>query len=452
MSRPWEAALGFDVGVERRLGGPVQQDKPAGGPVLRCRRIVTRTFARLAAALLTATTASAQTPVVPPPPDAAAVLFDDSVLHDIHLRMNASDWLTLVQNYGRNDYYPADLQWKDQIIRNVGIRSRGSGSRTPIKPGLKIDINRYVDQRFLGLNEFLLDNLYQDFAMLRERVTMKLYAKLGLPASREAFARLFINGEYMGVYAMAESVDRRFLRRVGYNDDGYIYEFNWVDAPWWFDYLGDELEPYEDRFEPQTNEEHSYSTLFSPLEQFVRTVNEPRQIIRDIGEFLEIKTFLRYLAVEAYMAEWDGLVGDFGMNNFYFYRAPGSKQFHVIPWDKDNTFKAVDYPIWPDGMQNNVLTRQLMNVGELREHFLDAVLQCVRVADEPVGQATGDEPPLTWLQNEIEVEFAQIREGALADSRKLGGTGAFLGGIENLRDFARRRSDIVRAQVAARRR
>lgn len=48
-------------------------------------------------------------------------------------------------------------------MRNAGIRSRGRGSRSGTKPGLRVDFDRYAsDQTFLGLKSFILDNLTQD--------------------------------------------------------------------------------------------------------------------------------------------------------------------------------------------------------------------------------------------------------------------------------------------------
>ena len=93
---------------------------------------------------------SAQTPrqaqpllgVGEPPPaapaSAAASFFDDGTLQEIRLDINAKDWETLKIEYLANTYYPADFRWNGQVVRNVGIRSRGTASRSGVKPGLEI--------------------------------------------------------------------------------------------------------------------------------------------------------------------------------------------------------------------------------------------------------------------------------------------------------------------------
>src|SRR4051812_39349400 len=96
-------------------------------------------------------------------PQAAAggddAFFDDSVVHEIRLAINSRDWQALKDSYLENTYYPADLKWRDQTVRNVGIRSRGTGSRSPVKPGLRVDFDRYsTSQKFLGLKSVVLRN------------------------------------------------------------------------------------------------------------------------------------------------------------------------------------------------------------------------------------------------------------------------------------------------------
>ena len=45
------------------------------------------------------------------------------------------DWAKLKASFQENTYYPADVRWEGVTVRNVGIRSRGFGSRSSTKPG-----------------------------------------------------------------------------------------------------------------------------------------------------------------------------------------------------------------------------------------------------------------------------------------------------------------------------
>jgi len=113
-----------------------------------------------------------------------AAFFDASVLHEIRLDINARDWQTLKENYQSNAYYPADFRWDAQVVRNVGIRSRGTASRSEVKPGLRVDFNRYAaDQTLLGLTSFVLRNNTTDRTNMHERLSMLLFERLGVPAA-----------------------------------------------------------------------------------------------------------------------------------------------------------------------------------------------------------------------------------------------------------------------------
>src|SRR5215218_5454261 len=142
-------------------------------------------------------------------------LFNPDVLHRIDLWLNSADWSKLKQNFQENTYYPADVTWNGQTVRNVGIRSRGLGSRSADKPGLRVDMDRYnTDQTFLGLGSFILDNLTQDQSGIKETTSVRLFQRLGIPSPRETHTRLYVNGSYAGLYGIIESVDKKLLARV----------------------------------------------------------------------------------------------------------------------------------------------------------------------------------------------------------------------------------------------
>ena len=92
-----------------------------------------------------------------PAPNEEDAFFDDAVLHEIRLTISSRDWSALKKHYLDDTYYQCNIQWRDFTVRNVGIRSRGTGSRSGVKPGLRVDFDRYVtDQKFLGLKSFIL--------------------------------------------------------------------------------------------------------------------------------------------------------------------------------------------------------------------------------------------------------------------------------------------------------
>ena len=362
--------------------------------------------------------------------------------------MSARDWQTLKDNFGEDTYYPADLSWNGITVRNVGIRSRGHATRNGTKPGLRVDINRYItNQEFLGLKAFSLDNMYGDTTLVRESVTMKMFTKMGLPAPREAYARVYINNEYAGAYVILESLDRTFVTRVfgpeegNVETGGYLLEYQWL-YPYHWEYLGSGLDSYAPLFKPQTHETDSVVNIYGPVEDMIRTINESsdQNFAASVARFLDLNLFMKHMAVESYMVEWDGVAGFAGTNNFDLYRfRSGRTQF--IPKDKDAALAFVDMP--PTYRFDTIeLVRRAMQVPELRQAYIDALKQCMALAGEPAA-----DDPRGWLEREIERQ-SQIVKPAVADDPVYPYSfDDFLAGIDILTDFAERRTSYVSCEV-----
>lgn len=355
-------------------------------------------------------------------PPTADDLFDPDVLHDVQLSMKPADWDRLRSNYLEDTYYPADVRWRDQETTTVGVRSRGLGSRNGHKPGLRIDINRYSSRKtFLGLKSFVLANAVQDPSMLKQRAGLAMFTRMGVPAPRVVHARLFVNGQYVGLYMLIESVDKTFLGRVMGPDqngkvenDGYLYEYNYKGA-WGFEYLGPGLEAYAEVFEPKTHESDAPSILYGPLEELFRAVNQSRDedFESTVGEFINLRRLARYLAIENFIADRDSVLGYWGANNFYIYRLEQRRESQFIPWDKDLAFWAIDYDIH-QGVDDNVLARRMFAIPGIHRAYLEALIECASLATHPASA----ESSVGWLQAEMRRQIDQFREAALADVNK----------------------------------
>lgn len=393
------------------------------------RTLAPRTLAlalRVAIAVLMASPAFAQT---------ADDLFASGALHDLRIFMNSRDLQRLRDTYDENTYYQVDLEWRGMRVRSVAVRSRGDGSRNPTKPGLRVDFDRFAaGQRFLGLESVILDNLWQDPSLVRESVAMALFTRLGQPAPRESYARLFINDAYIGVYAVVEAIDAAFLARAFGDNGGYVFEYQWLDE-FHGQYLGQSLDRYRQRFSPETHELDADSSLYAPLHDLFREINRPNSPtwLESVERYLDVRQFLLHVAIERFTSEIDGVLGNWAMNNFYVYRPAGSTRHQLIPWDRDNAFQAVDSSVML-GASDNVLMRRLLEHPDLRAYYLGAL--------EAVAGAAGS------LESDIVSRAGLIRAAAHADTSKPRTNEEFEEAVAFLRDFAQRRAGFVLAEVA----
>jgi hypothetical protein len=421
-------------------------------------------------ALLTSGAVNAQTPPTPPkpelPPDPSAEFFNSAHVRDLKLFINSKDWANLQENYLSNTFYPCDLHWEGQIARNVGCRSRGRGSRLREKPGLKVDIDFYsTKQAFLGMTSFVLDNLSQDPSTLREVAIMAFFARMGQPASREAFVRLWVNNQYLGLYAVAESINKLFLRRnfgqieEDWEDDGYLYEYDYK-ADYKFEYLGSDLEKYEEIWDPKTHENASKEKKWRYFEELTRLVHEvpDQDFAAIIGQRLDLMAFTKHLALENFVAELDGFVGYAGMNNFYFYRMEHTGLGRPIVWDKDVAFHSVDFPLF-HRIDENTLARRVLAIPEMRALYLNTLEQAAHSANEPEpppetsnpGQSSlnddPEQPKPGWLEREVRRLYTLVQPFVHADTNKPYSNERFEDEIVKVLELARQRPGWVLNEV-----
>jgi spore coat protein CotH len=340
----------------------------------------------------------------------ATDLFNPGVLHEIRISIHPMDWQNLKIYFDENTHYSADFHWifqgRDIQAQQVSVRSRGGGSRSGFKPGLTVDFDRFTDQTFLGLKSIVLRNNAQDASMLHERLTMAFMNLMGIPAPREAHARLYVNDTYAGLYSIVEAIDEPFLQRVVGQSDGYLYKYEW-EFSWFFEYLGADPSRYSPAlFKPET---HMKDPAPWPLEWMIRAINETGEpwFESEVSRYLDLAQFMRYIAVENYLAEQDGLLGNWGVNNFYFYRFKNSGQSQFIPWDRSQSFNSLDWSILHH-IETNVLARMAFAIPELQSVYLETLRRSAELAGGSGG----------WLEQEILYEYQQIHEAALEDPLK----------------------------------
>ena len=382
-------------------------------------------YSVVALLLLCAAPAAAQT---------QAELFDDTALHTVEIVMHSRDWSDLHANFRSNDQYPCDVIWNGVRMRNVAVRSRGNGSRYQAKPGLELSFDYYAtQQRFLGLRSLVLDNLVTDPSMIRESTAMALMRRLGVAAPREAPARVFVNGTFAGVYMMVEPVDTVFAQKA-FGAPGLLFEYRWI-YPFFATFPGESLDTYAPLFESRNPGVHSMAELYTPMRELFRAINEaPDGAFSQVDRYLDLNGLIRALGASTFMAEWDGVFGYDGMNNFYLYRS--GDQARLIPWDRDQAFHAADYPLLA-GAAPNVIGRRLLEDPELRAAYVQAVTEAVAAAD-------GD----AWLEREFTRQYTLIRDAAVADPFKHATNEEFEQAFADLVAFARSRPAFVQAELA----
>jgi hypothetical protein len=281
-------------------------------------------------------------------------------------------------------------------------------------------------------------------------MTMKVFRRMGMQASRESLTTLYVNNQFMGVYAIIEEPDAVAMARMHGDGGGYLYEYKWT-RDWHFEDLGTDLAPYLPLFEAKTHETESVSALYQPIVSTVQTFNyaSEENFEANAGAVIDLQQFMKHAAIQAYLAEVDGLLGSWGLANFYLYRPSGSQRHLIVPWDEDNAFFWSGYPV-DMNQQANVLMRRLMERPSWRQFYYDAMLgvaASVEEGAEPIPDWPG-EMGGGWLEREISRLQDLVRNAALADPRTPWTNGEIQAAWDSMVAFARERGSFVRRDVA----
>lgn len=287
----------------------------------------------------------------------------------------------------------------------------------------------------------VLDNMATDPSMVRERVAMAFFARLGQPASRESFARLYVNNVFQGLYAVVEAVDADFLARTLGERTGYLFERDFI-AEYRGEDLGDDPTAYRSVFQPVNHELESDAVLYPPIRDLFHEANQPVDAVwrERVERFIDLAQLVTHVAIETFLSEADGMIGGSGMTNFYLYRRLDADRHRVIVWDKDRTFAAIDSPIL-QGAAENILFSRALAFADLRSLYLNTLDRSARLAMAD-----------SWLEREISRATSLIDASAHDDPVKPYANDAFEAAGEFLMQFARRRPAFVIEAVERERR
>lgn len=281
----------------------------------------------------------------------SAKIFDRNAVAiiQVDLAQEHLDYVLNIANAESDSLFPARLIFKNDVIAGdtlapVGFRLRGNTSRYAAKKSFKIDINEYVrGQKLYGLEKLNVNGEHNDPAIMRSRLCWDLFNQSGVPAARTAYAALYINGQYYGLYVIVEHYDENFiLDRFG-NNDGNLYKCLYPAPLTW-------LCPDQNAYKQMRNSRDRAYELeindeiddYSDLVRFIGFLNNSSDadFARAIEERFNVRAFLKYLAINTLLGSWDDYW--YLQNNYYLYHNTASGKFEFIPYDYDNTY-GIDF-------------------------------------------------------------------------------------------------------------
>jgi len=215
---------------------------------------------------------------------------------------------------------------------NARIKIRGSGrgwnAKSP-KKEFRIELSQQIS--VLGMREdddWQLLAMYYDLPRTRIKLSIDLWGSLEptnptaiLPKTR--YVCLFLNGDYQGLYLLAERTDRRLFDLDASQanlDSSLIFQ---ASFPWHQDW---------------PNDINIMNEIMTPLFQFFENTSEEEFFDIDTGIYAKFdKTNL----IDFFLFNFfiDHL--DFWNYNYFIVRNSNPSKFYLIPWDFDYSFRQM---------------------------------------------------------------------------------------------------------------
>lgn len=316
-------------------------------------------------------------------PDLSEAIFNPEHVLDVVIDMAPADWdalrhqarsVSATIGEGCQDtmkpnpytYFPATVTVDGEKLAMSGVRKKGFfGSASLSKPSLKVSFDEYMPGReYSGVEGLTLNNSRQDPSLVKTCLAFKAMSDAGVPSSRCNYARVTVNGVYMGVYVNVEPISKRFLARHFTDDTGNLYEGQLSDFRAGF--MGS-YEKKTNELDPDRSDLDAVTTALSASDA---------ELEATLGKVLDIDAFLKYWAMEALLAAWDGYASN--LNNHFVYHDPSSGKMSFIPWGPDMSFDSSDPFRGPNRPQSvsakGAVSERLYEVPALQQRYVDTML------------------------------------------------------------------------------
>lgn len=335
-----------------------------------------------------------------------STLFDKDGITTVNITISDEDWADMLENPLEEEFHLCDITINGETYESIAIRTKGMTSLSSVansdsdRFSFKIKADEYVSgQSFDGLDEFVLNNIYQDATYMKEYLSYEMMDYIGVDTPLYSYAAISINGEHFGLYLMVEALEEDFLDRVYGADYGELYKPESMSGKmgdWTTDGEGGQMPggnmtqmDFGNRTMPDVNmtemmgqmggggfggmsgsgggadlvytddESESYSQIFDNAVTKISTSDEKRIItaLKNLNEGTDLETYvdvdevLRYFAANTALVNLDSYVSSM-KHNYYLYEDDG--QISILPWDFNLAFGsygnsdasgAVNFPI-----------------------------------------------------------------------------------------------------------
>lgn len=272
---------------------------------------------------------------------AQTTLYDINTIQKIEITFTQPDWdyqLDTAKSGSDGYILAAGLKINGVAYDSVGVKYKGNSSYNAAykKNPLHIELDAFKNQAYQGIKDIKLGNSYGDPSLIREVLSYDML-KNYMDCPRSNFAQVFINGNYLGLYANDESITKGFCSEHFSSSKGTFFKCNPIKKPSPatksnLKYITADSSAYFNFYEIKS------TTGWNELVALCDTVtNYPASI----ASIVDIDRVIWMLAFNNAFVNLDSYNGAFAQN-YYLYK-DNTKRFNPIVWDLNMSFGGFPY-------------------------------------------------------------------------------------------------------------
>ena len=256
-------------------------------------------------------------------------------------------------------------EYKDVAVKLKG--AAGSSQGPDQKPGLTVSLHKYKGaERYHGMEKFHLNNGAQDGSLLNEFIGGEMSRAAGVPASRCTHAVVRWNGRDTGLYLFKESFTKDFLSYFYEKTDGSLYDGHFIAE-------------IDGNLEKQQGGDKSDTRDLKELAAACKE-GDPKVRWQKVSERLDLDEYLRFLAMEIFLAHWDGY--NFNRNNYRVYFDPKSGRANFFIHGIDQVYGDANWPVVRD--PGSLVGQAVWSNPDWKTHYLKLAKEIYEKALKPV--------------------------------------------------------------------
>jgi hypothetical protein len=260
--------------------------------------------------------------------------YDPYVIEDIRIYFPTAGWDAILDAAVANETYTVadSVVINGQAFLQVGVKYKGNSSynATRAKNPFHIKLDYLLDQNYQGYEDLKLNNGFSDPSMMREISSYKILRQY-MEGPKANLAKVYVNGNYHGIYTNAQDIGNRFNFDHYYTSYGTFVKCNPQNVQTGGGsgllYSTADSTGYLTQYELQSD------FGWNKLQDFIDTLNN---FSADIANALDVDRALWMLAYNDVLVNLDSYSGSF-RQNYYLYR---NHQHRWIPtvWDVNMSY------------------------------------------------------------------------------------------------------------------